>query len=79
MPDIKRVMIRTVWFASCRVLAWWQIGKKGTEAVTLLTGWLADAKENDRTRKEVAVLLGEIGPRRSIGRQCLFQCFATGQ
>jgi HEAT repeat protein len=60
-------------------LAWWQIDNKAKEPVTLLTGWLADAKENDRTRKEAAAALGEIGPGARAAAKALFEVFRDSE
>jgi HEAT repeat protein len=60
-------------------LALWRIDKKEKEPVTLLAGWLADAKESDRTRKEAATALGEIGPDARLAANTLFQAFRDSE
>jgi HEAT repeat protein len=60
-------------------LALWRIDKKAKEPVTMLAGWLADAKENDRTRKEAAAALGEIGPDARSAATLLFQAFRDSE
>jgi HEAT repeat protein len=76
LPDLKAALKDADGLVRvAAALAVWQIDKSTKESVTLLATWLTDAKETDRTRKEAAIALGQMGPDARPAANALYQVF----